>query len=70
MKITTAGAIINASMWISTSVVIAVALYLTRNINCLWFLLIPACSGYRFSYEKNQMAGDNSIQIQSGGDKE
>lgn len=31
-----------ASIWISSAAAVGVALYFTHNINCLWFLLIPA----------------------------
>lgn len=31
------------AIWGSTAIAIAVALYYTHDIRCLWFLLIPMC---------------------------
>lgn len=31
-----------AIMWIAVSVAVGIGLYFTRNIHCLWFLLIPS----------------------------
>lgn len=31
-----------AMMWVAVSVAVSIGLYFTRNIHCLWFLLIPS----------------------------
>ena len=46
MKSTTAVAIINTAMWITTSAAIIFAVYATQRISPLWFFLIPAISGF------------------------
>ena len=30
-----------AMMWVAVSVAVSIGLYFTRNIHCLWFLIIP-----------------------------
>lgn len=30
-----------AMMWVAVSVAVSIGLYYTRNIHCLWFLIIP-----------------------------
>ena len=64
MRSTTAIAIINSAIWVSSCVAIGLGLYFTQDIKCLWFLIIPACSGYVTKWDKSQIAEDNSIQIQ------
>lgn len=34
-----------AMMWFSVSIAVSVGLYFTRNIHCLWFLIIPSLVG-------------------------
>lgn len=46
MKPTTACALTNSAIWISSCAVIGIGLFLTRSMHCLWFLLIPASSGF------------------------
>lgn len=31
-----------AMMWVAVSVAVSIGLYFTRNIHCLWFLIIPS----------------------------
>ena len=64
MRSTTACAIINTAIWVSSAIVIAIALNITKSFHCLWFLLIPTLCGYVTKNEQSQVAGDNSIQIQ------
>lgn len=44
MTIEKAVAIINTSMWLGSSIAISVGLYITHDIRCLFFFLIPALS--------------------------
>ena len=34
--------IVYGLMWVSVSIPVSIGIYLTHNINCLWFLIIPA----------------------------
>ena len=36
-----------AMVWVAVSVAVSVGLYFTRNIHCLWFLLIPLFVSFR-----------------------
>jgi len=47
MKMTTA----YACTWLSTAIAVSFGIYITKNANCLWALLIPAC--INFSNSKN-----------------
>lgn len=31
-----------ATVWLSVSIAVSVGIYFTRNIHCLWFLLVPS----------------------------
>ena len=31
-----------AMMWVAVSVAVSIGLYFTRNIHCLWFMIIPS----------------------------
>lgn len=35
------------AVWFSSAIAIAIALYYTHDMRCLWFLLIPACMSFR-----------------------
>ena len=35
------------AVWGSTAIAIAIAIYFTHDMRCLWFLLIPACMSFR-----------------------
>ena len=36
-----------ASIWAASALAIIAGLYFTKDMRCLWFLLIPACVGVR-----------------------
>ena len=36
-----------AFIWIASALAIIAGLYFTKDMRCLWFLLIPACVGVR-----------------------
>ena len=54
MKSTTAVAIINSAIWLSTSIAIGIGLYYTKDIKCLWFLLIPTFNHYVTTSKENE----------------
>ena len=54
MKSTTAVAIINTAIWLSTSIAISVGLYYTKDIRCLWFLLIPSLNCFVTTSKEKQ----------------
>ena len=40
------------AVWGSVALAISVAVYYTRDMRCLWFLLIPACMSIRAKDDK------------------
>ena len=59
MKATTAVVIINTSIWVSTSIAIGIGLYYTKDIKCLWFLLIPTLCRFVTTNKENKNEIDN-----------
>lgn len=43
------------AVWISTTLLIGLAIYCTQDIRCLWFLLIPALMRFRGEDAENTM---------------
>ena len=70
MKTTTAFAIANSAMWIGVSIAVGIGIFVTKDMRCLWFLIIPLCGGYSVKTTEKQVARDNSIQIQNKGETE
>ena len=36
-----------ASIWVASALAIIAGLYFTKDMRCLWFLIVPACVGVR-----------------------
>ena len=42
------------ALWGSVSIAIAVAVYFTHDMRCLWFLIIPACIRIEINNDKER----------------
>lgn len=49
------------AVWLSSAIVIGIALYYTHDMRCLWFLLIPACMSFRSNDKAESEDKDESI---------
>ena len=47
-----------AAIWVPCAVAVSVGLYFTRDIRCLWFLLIPARISVKTGSSDNSDGGD------------
>lgn len=47
-----------AMVWLSVAIAVSVGIYFTRNIHCLWFLVVPLF----VSMEHNKKDKDNKKQ--------
>lgn len=42
------------AVWLSSALAIAVAIYFTHDMRCLWFLLIPASISFKSNSDKER----------------
>ena len=53
-----------AMMWVAVSVAISIGLYFTRNIHCLWFLIVPSLVSVKLD-SKNKDSKDSEASTSS-----
>lgn len=58
-----------AMMWVAVSVAVSIGLYYTRNIHCLWFLIIPLFVSVKHD-SKNKDSKDSEANTSKEGREE